>query len=114
MSERVIMSAQNELDGLVQCITAKHKPKRIFLFGFRAKGSNKPDSDIDLCLIYDQLPKRKLEMLQELYQSLYQMHGLHAVDLLVFQSDAYRERAKQISTIEHAIQREGKLIYGQA
>lgn len=113
MSERVIMNDQNELDGLVQCITTRHQPREILLFGSRAKGTNKPDSDFDVCVIYDQLPKRKLELLQELYQSLYQMHELHAVDLLVFQSDAYRERAKQINTIEHAIQREGTLIYGQ-
>ena len=98
------MNDQNELDGVIQCITARHKPKNILLFGSRAKGTNKPDSDFDLCVIYDQLPKRKLEMLQELYQSLYQIQGLHAVDLLVFQSDAYRERANQINTIEHAIQ----------
>jgi predicted nucleotidyltransferase len=113
MSERVIMNDQDELDGVIQCIIARHQPREILLFGSRAKGTHGQDSDFDLCVIYDQLPKRKLVMLQELYQSLYQIHGLHAVDLLVFQSDAYRERAKQINTIEHAIQREGKLIYGQ-
>lgn len=110
MSEMTFM---DELDGVVQCITARHKPRNIVLFGSRAKGNSKSYSDIDLCVIYDQLPKRKLEMLQELYQSLYTMQGLHAVDLLVFQTDAYRERAKHINTIEYAIQREGKVIYGQ-
>jgi len=107
------MNDQDELNGVVHCITIKHKPRNVLLFGSRAKGTSNPDSDIDLCVIYDRLPKRKLEMLQELYESLYSFPGSQAVDLLVFQEDAYRERARQMNTIERAIQREGRVVYGQ-
>jgi len=107
------MTESEELDCVVQRITARHRPKNILLFGSRAKGRVRPDSDIDLCVIYEHLPKRKLELLQELYQSLYQVEGLHAVDLLVFQADAFLERSKQINTIEHVINGEGKVIYGK-
>jgi predicted nucleotidyltransferase len=107
------MNDQDELDGVIQCITAKHKPKKILLFGSRAKGTSKSDSDFDLCVIYDQLPKRKLETLQDLYESLYGFPGTHAVDLLVFQEAAYHERARQMNTIENSILNEGKVIYGQ-
>jgi predicted nucleotidyltransferase len=113
MSEIKYMNDQDELNGIVQCITAKHKPRNVLLFGSRAKGTNKPDSDIDLCLIYDQLPKRKLEVLQDLYQSLFSIEGTLAVDLLVFQADAYKKRAQQTNTIEHVIQSHGTVIYGQ-
>jgi len=112
MSEQQYINDQEELDAVIKCLTARHQPREILLFGSRTKGNNKPDSDIDLCLIYDQLPKRKLEILQELYKILFGMNENLAVDLLVFQTDAYRERAKKINTIEHVIQRDGKVIYG--
>jgi predicted nucleotidyltransferase len=105
------MTEKDEINALLQRLTSVYSPKEVLLFGSRARGTHREDSDIDLCLIFDKLPKRKLEMLQDLYRSIFTVHG-HAVDLLVFQEAAYQERAQRNGTIEHTIQHEGQVIYG--
>ncbi len=41
------------VERVVQLIVEKIHPRQVFLFGSRAKGDARPDSDIDLLLIYD-------------------------------------------------------------
>ena len=57
---------EKDFEELLDAIKIIHLPTRILLFGSRARGNHREDSDIDLCILYDQLPKRKLEVFQEL------------------------------------------------
>lgn len=43
--------SENKIDELVQRIVNAVHPERIILFGSRARGDNRPDSDIDLLII---------------------------------------------------------------
>ncbi len=107
------MPLDEELGTLIESLTNCHKPKEILLFGSRAGGKARADSDIDLCLIYDKLPKRKLEVLQELYLSIFSCKG-HAVDLVVFQTDAFDEKSRNLHTFESEIRQQGRVVYGRA
>ena len=41
------MTAQADLDEIVERITTRFSPDKIILFGSRARGDAKPDSDVD-------------------------------------------------------------------
>jgi len=100
-----------ELRLLLEAIMAYELPRRVLLFGSRARKEARPESDIDLCVIYDRLPKRKLEVLQDLYASIFKIPG-HPVDLIVYQEDSFEERALRSGTLESVIQTEGRAVYG--
>ena len=105
------MSEEEELRHLISAITAYALPKSILLFGSRAKGIARVDSDFDLCVIYNQLPKRSLEVMQDLYRSIFSIAG-HPVDLVVYQEDRFNEKALCGGTLESAIRAEGQVVYG--
>jgi predicted nucleotidyltransferase len=105
------MSEEEELRRLISAITDYAVPKHIVLFGSRAKGLARSESDFDLCIIYDRLPKRSLEVMQDLYLSIFPITG-HPVDLLVYQADQFNEKAVRSGTLESAIHAEGQVVYG--
>jgi len=105
------MSEDEELQLLVAAIAAYAIPKNILLFGSRTRGNARADSDFDLCVIYDRLPKRNLEVMQDLYRSIFSIAG-HPVDLVVYQADRFDEKASCGGTLESAIRAEGRVIYG--
>lgn len=106
------MSIDKDLQGIISLITAGVKPVRILLFGSRSRDAVQSDSDFDLCVIYDKLPKRKLEVLQDLYQSLFPLQ-CPPVDLVVYEKAEYERKVSQIGSFEARIAREGLLVYGE-
>jgi len=102
-----------ELDSIIRSIVRYRKPARILLFGSRARRDARPDSDIDICVLFDTLPKRQLEVLQDLYRELYDTDA-GPVDLLVYDEAAFRDRASRPHSFEAKILDEGISIYGQA
>jgi len=54
MPDRIISTgAEVDLDAIVAKIVAAYHPTKIYLFGSRARGTARPDSDVDLLVIYD-------------------------------------------------------------
>ena len=51
-------------------------PKRVILFGSRGRGDARPDSDVDLCVLYEKLEKRNIGVMQDLYLRIFG-HGGH-------------------------------------
>ena len=84
---------------------------KIYLFGSFATGHPDVQSDLDLCIITDHLNERKLEMLRRIRHSLVDKVSL-PVDLLLYSSDEFDERAKLSSTLEYKIVNEGVLVHG--
>ena len=105
------MSEDRELNNLISAITSYAVPRSILLFGSRVREAARTDSDFDLCVIYDRLPKRNLEVMQDLYRSIF-LIARHPVDLVVYQADHFEERALCRGTLESAIRTEGRVIYG--
>ena len=104
------MSEANELKALFSALVAYKEPQQILLFGSRAKGTQRADSDIDLCVLYDQLPKRNIEVLQDLYNSTFQIAS-HPVDLLVYETKAFQTKYRQTGSFESVIKKESQVVY---
>jgi len=100
-----------ETRSIVDRIVDYRIPKRVILFGSRGRGDARPDSDVDLCVLYEKLEKRNIEVMQDLYLRIFG-HGGHPVDLVVYEEGAFAERAMKPGSFEAAIESQGVAVYG--
>ncbi|MFQ5421532.1 MAG: nucleotidyltransferase domain-containing protein [Anaerolineae bacterium] len=98
------------LDEIVNRLVAGLHPERIYLFGSRARGQNRTDSDYDLLIILPEsdLPRHRREA--HAYDLLW---GIPIpVDLLVMTRSEF-QRSHQVKTsLAATVLREGELLYG--
>lgn len=93
------------LDGVV----ARLNPRRIILFGSRARSAAGPDSDWDLLVVVDDDTPKETLSCQALWEARRGFEG--AVDLIPCRESALRERAKAIGSFAHTILQEGEVVY---
>ena len=100
------------MDGLVENIVAKiveaYHPARIVLFGSRARGEARSDSDVDLLVVYDgPLNRREAEIgIRRLFTP-----QTFSMDLVVLTSDEFERQKRVASTIGRIADREGVLCH---
>jgi predicted nucleotidyltransferase len=86
-----------ELKSLVDYIATKYSPEKIILFGSRARGDHKEDSDYDILIIMKNVEnKRKFASL--LYSELISNNLIVNLDFLLTSRDRY-EKIKNRSWI---------------
>lgn len=82
----------------------------IILFGSRARGDARPDSDVDFMVVLPEAPastRREMVMLSDLLRPLRVW-----ADVLVVSAQRFREAAAVPGTLHHTVAREGKVLYG--
>jgi predicted nucleotidyltransferase len=86
-------------------------PQKIVLFGSRARGDARPDSDLDLLILEDsELPGYQRS--PRYYDAL---SGLFpAIDILVFTPEEVNEWSGVPNAFETVAMREGRVLYGDA
>lgn len=100
-------------DAIVRAVSAAVKPKRIILFGSKARGDDRPDSDTDICVIVDRFEKEWIDASMAIRNTLSgAVDG--PFDLLVYTDEVFRDRSTLRSTLEGVISREGLLLYESA
>ena len=104
----------DELDRVVHAIVAAVKPEAVYLFGSRARGDAKPDSDFDLALIVlDGSSRRRTAM--KSYESLATVRGRTVgVDVVVLTPQILAAERDLVGSIARSIVREGVPVYGSA
>lgn len=92
-------------------IVRTFSPVRVILFGSVARGVEGPDSDIDLLVVFEQIPEPTK------HEAVAAVRGAitvpAAVDVLVTDLDELAERG-DLPGILRVAQREGKVIYARA
>jgi len=95
---------------IVRRISGKFRPNRIVLFGSRARGDSRPDSDVDLLVIMPvrgSLRKKRIEM-----QML--VHDIKvAKDILVVRPEEADIQKDIPGTIVRYAFRDGKTLYAR-
>lgn len=104
-------NVQVELNNLIKEIDGVFDIKSIYLFGSYAYGNPNDDSDLDICIITDDRSKRKVEIMKLVRKSISKVQSM-PVDLLIYYSDEFNERAKFNFTLENQIIHEGVKLYG--
>jgi hypothetical protein len=95
---------------IIQKIATVFHPRRIILFGSRARGQARPDSDVDLLI--------EMETNLHPVERRIQIRRLFwpppcAMDFLVYTPAELGERQNVIGSIVRSVLREGKVLYEQ-
>ena len=106
----MIMNMQDEdlYQEIVHRIVAVSDPNKIILFGSRARGDSRQDSDIDLLVINESSePRYKRSIL--LYAAL--SHIMLPMDILVYTPDEVQEWSEVRQAFITTALREGTMLY---
>ena len=96
-----------KIQEMVRRIVDGFHPEKIILFGSRARGEARPDSDIDLLVVMDTEFKKKSTI--EIRMALHAM-GI-AKDVFVNTPDEFQRRRNIVGTIAYPAQHEGRVLY---
>jgi len=107
---RILKKINEDILEISKIISKNFTVKKIILFGSYAKGLEKEDSDIDICILTDE-NIRKIEILRKIRRTLYDYISI-PLDLLIYRTDEFYERADKLKSIEREIEKEGVAIYG--
>lgn len=101
----------DKLDLISAALAQKMGAKQIILFGSKADATDRPESDLDLCVIADLKNKRKIDFMRDARRELLDLIS-DPLDLLVYDEEDFVRRAKLRNTLEHKIMRDGIKIHG--
>lgn len=103
------MIADPLVERVVGRIAEALHPTKIILFGSRATGEARTDSDLDLLVICDE-PMSKREV-QLAIRRLFPVQNF-SMDVFVLTSDEFERQKKVVSTVGRTAFREGLVCYG--
>ncbi len=96
------------LNKIVRKIVEAVHPYRIYLFGSRAKGTEREDSDIDLFILADMEGSRRKRSI--CIRKLFPKRDF-SIDVLVFRPEEFERQKTLINSISHIVSKEGKVLY---
>ncbi len=96
------------LDEIVRRIVQAAKPKKVILFGSRARGEARPDSDLDLLVIAESAQPRHRRS-APLYGVLSDI--LLSMDIIVYSPEEVKEWSEVPQAFVTTAIREGKILY---
>lgn len=102
----------SELRRVVDAIVTSLQPDGVILFGSRARGDFRADSDFDLAVLApDGTARRRVAM--RAYESLAQVAGRSvAVDIVVLTPSLMEAERDLVGSVARAVSREGVFLYG--
>jgi predicted nucleotidyltransferase len=96
------------IEQITRTIVERFQPRRIVLFGSRARGDHQPDSDLDL-FVEMETPRA----LPERATAIRMVFGLHPwpMDLIVYTPEEVARLRGRTGTFLATIESEGKVLY---
>ena len=101
---------QEEAQNMVSQIIQKFHPQKIIAFGSFARGDFNEDSDLDLCIIRENLPTLPIERKFQIYSLL--EHRKIPVDVVMYQPEEFKKRVSLGDPFVKNILTQGKVLYG--
>ena len=98
--------ANEKLQNIIRILMKEFHPKRIFLFGSRARGDHHSASDYDLVLIGSTSSLPKVERMQRASDLLYPL-GVTA-DVFFYSEEEFNDWKDEFSSIPEVALREGR------
>jgi predicted nucleotidyltransferase len=99
------------VDEIVEKIVSELHPRRVVLFGSRARGTSEPQSDLDL-MVEMETPLKPLER----RMSVDRLFGLRdwAMDVVVYTPEELERAKDTVGTLAYTVVREGQTLYERA
>jgi predicted nucleotidyltransferase/HEPN domain-containing protein len=110
-NQHPMLKADPRLRDIVRRLAEAYDPERIYLFGSRARGDFRPESDYDLLVIVpdDAPPERRQDRL-----AASALRGLRVATSVLVDSSSYFEARRHLkASLPGTVLREGKLLYGR-
>lgn len=104
-------NTQSQIRRMVKRIVTRFHPDRVILFGSRARGDARPDSDVDILVVMPTGPAKREAQL-DVRSALHDIRM--PVDVIVSSPDEYAWRKDVVGTIEWPASREGKVLYARS
>lgn len=101
-------SKDNILKKIISQIVDIAHPDKIILFGSRAMGTQKEDSDYDFCVLKKNVKKRR-KLSQKIYMNL--KGGGASIDVIVATPYSYNKFKNKWFLIYSEIDKTGKVVY---
>ncbi|GBU22368.1 hypothetical protein R80B4_02276 [Fibrobacteres bacterium R8-0-B4] len=105
-------AVKNELDRIVNTLVGTGIVTKIILFGSYAKGEERPNSDIDLCVLTQVSDKHPLDVTIDLRVKLIKVRE-RPLDLFAYNQDDFSDGAKRPGTFQYDIAKNGVVLYGR-
>ena len=94
---------------LLDPVVAYFHPRRVYLFGSRARGDHHADSDHDLLVVLDDDAPREMLGWQARYEARRPYRG--AADVITCRESVYLRKARIPGTLSHEAAMDGIVVY---
>ena len=102
------MTSEADISVMVERIVGRFHPSRVVLFGSRARGDGNEVSDVDLLVVMNHVPDKRLAAI-EIRRSLGDLPV--SKDIVVTTPGDIVSRGHVVGTVLHAALREGTVVY---
>lgn len=98
---------EKALKNAVAHVKQTYRNARVILFGSTAKGTDSPDSDLDLCIVIENPEERLRDISRQIRKEIYPMLR-KPLDILVYDKSTFEDRSALNLTMEAEIVEQGK------
>jgi len=97
------------LEEVIERLVTAYQPDKIYLFGSRARGTARFESDYDVLLVMNDNAPKELQSARKAYEVLW---GITVpIDILVWTKTAFDERLHIKTSLPAEVVRQGKLLH---
>jgi predicted nucleotidyltransferase len=99
---------QKDIDRIKAEISSKYLPDKLYLFGSAAAGKLQEASDLDFCVIKENIGNKSDEFVK-----IRKILGRTVIplDILIFTREEFNRRKDIWGTVQYEIDKNGKLLY---
>ncbi len=101
---------EQEIEKIKEKFVSRLAPKKIYLFGSFADGSEKEDSDFDFYIIVKDGTDNIVDLTAEAYKAIRDIRS-RAVDIIINTESRFEKRKFRMG-IENEVMNKGVLLYG--
>jgi len=99
------------IEKVIDFIVEYTHPEAIILFGSRARGDYREDSDYDLLIVKNKIESRKT-LMHGLLSEMSKRRLSIPVDILAVEKEKFIQHKNTIGLVYKEIHQEGKIVYG--
>ncbi|MCL1877877.1 MAG: nucleotidyltransferase domain-containing protein [Defluviitaleaceae bacterium] len=99
------------LDEVANSIKSVHPDCTVILFGSYARGEQGEDSDLDICVLVNEITYRRADMEVDAACAIRENFPL-PMDIMLYTYDEFEEKSQKKYLVQHEIKRDGVILHG--